>query len=215
MQQRRRGIKENDVGSREKLRKDCQDIGRERRRSLLQQHRSSMSPGELQAKLHQCSMAAIRAELVQADSTGALLPEADIDALLADIEQQVLQEIQQELAALERSEQQDQQRAVAMAEEHMSFLQSAGEEAVLCPVCKSAHLALRHGRLVCPAEGWQLNLAAESLSLPDLRARLAAAYEEHAVSGCSGQLQFHVEDLFGSSNLTCCCNTCQALTVVL
>lgn len=117
------------------LRKDCQDIGRERRRSLLQQHRSSMSPGELQvqcrhswpggavrtkacmpeqpactakvsalqllpyagqsecplkhlhtapapadvlvafelqAKLHQCSMAAIRAELVQADSTGEL-----------------------------------------------------------------------------------------------------------------------------------------------
>jgi hypothetical protein len=31
------------------------------------------------------------------------------------------------LAALERSEQQDQQRAVAMAEEHMHFLQSASE----------------------------------------------------------------------------------------
>lgn len=38
-----------------------------------------------------------------------------------------LQDIQHELAALERSEQQDQQRAVAMAEEHMTFLQSAGE----------------------------------------------------------------------------------------
>jgi hypothetical protein len=48
---------------------------------------------------------------------------------------------------------------------------------VLCPVCKSAHLAQRHGRLVCPAEGWQLNLAAESLQLSDVKARLAAAYE--------------------------------------
>jgi hypothetical protein len=35
------------------------------------------------------------------------------------------------------------------------------------------------------------------------------------VSGCSGQLQFHVEDIFGSSNLTCCCDTCHGLTVVL
>jgi hypothetical protein len=170
-----------------------------------------------------------------------------------------LQEIQQELAALEHSEHQDQQRAVAMAEEHMHFLQSAGgstvpplhgaaedaaaqlsvthaqqaqrlrqldplhsaanmqvhdhdicccalqasqqswcascqqpqsripirhpvlsfagDEAVLCPVCKSTHLAQRHGRLVCPAEGWQLNLAAESLQLSDVKGRLAAAYE--------------------------------------
>jgi hypothetical protein len=32
------------------LRKDCQDIGRERRRHLLQQHRSSMSPCELQVR---------------------------------------------------------------------------------------------------------------------------------------------------------------------
>jgi LSD1 subclass zinc finger protein len=54
---------------------------------------------------------------------------------------------------------------------------AAGDEAVLCPVCKSAHLAQRHGRLVCPAEGWQLSLAAESLTLTDLKARLAAAYE--------------------------------------
>ncbi|KAF6251661.1 replication protein A interacting C-terminal-domain-containing protein [Scenedesmus sp. NREL 46B-D3] len=211
----RRSIKEYDGSSRDKLRKDCQDIGREHRKTLLQQHRPSLSPGELQAKLHQCSMAAIRAELVQTGSKGALLTEADIDGLLADIEQQVLQEIQAELAALEHSEQQDQQRAVAMAEEHMHFLQSAGEEAVLCPVCRAAHLAQRHGRLVCPAEGWQLNLAAESLRLSDLKGRLAAAYEEHAVSGCSGQLQFHIEDIIGSSNLTCCCDTCQVLTVVL
>jgi hypothetical protein len=52
-----------------------------------------------------------------------------------------------------------------------------GEASVLCPVCKSAHLAQRHGRLVCPAEGWQLNLAAESLTLDDVKGRLAAAYE--------------------------------------
>jgi hypothetical protein len=43
----------------------------------------------------------------------------------------------------------------------------------------------------------------------------AVILQEHAVTGCAGQLQFHVEDIFGSSNLTCCCDTCQALAVVL
>lgn len=34
-----------------------------------------------------------------------------------------------------------------------------------------------HGWLVCPAEGWQLNLAAESLQLADVRQKLATAFE--------------------------------------
>lgn len=55
---------------------------------------------------------------------------------------------------------------------------AAGAEAgVLCPVCKSCQLVQRSGLLVCPAEGWRLNLAAESMSLEDIRTRLATAYE--------------------------------------
>jgi len=48
---------------------------------------------------------------------------------------------------------------------------------VLCPVCKSAQLVQRQGLLVCPAEGWGLNLSAEGLSMDAIRTRLAAAYE--------------------------------------
>lgn len=152
---------------------------------------------------------------------------------------------------------------------------------------------------MCPAEGWQLNLAAESLQLADVRHRLATAFEvgvmgcgsclqrlysklplccsvscasptpdvtahllsdatsvlfsrlmiaeahinrmtalqkcvfvqvsisgeqkvfayvplqDHTSSGCHGQLQFHIEDLFGSRSLTSSCTVCQGLTVVL
>jgi hypothetical protein len=68
-----------------------------------------------------------------------------------------------------------------MAEQHMHHLQQHASAAhgsdVLCPVCKGCHLVQRAGLLVCPAEGWRLNLAAESLSLDDIRARLAAAYQ--------------------------------------
>jgi len=55
----------------------------------------------------------------------------------------------------------------------------AGEDAVLCPVCHACTLVQRHGWLVCPSEGWQLNFAAESLHLGDVKARLAAAYQVH------------------------------------
>lgn len=48
---------------------------------------------------------------------------------------------------------------------------------VLCPVCKSCQLLQRQGLLVCPGEGWALNLAAESLSMDTIQTRLAAAYE--------------------------------------
>jgi hypothetical protein len=62
--------------------------------------------------------------------------------------------------------------------ELMCAMCAAGAEAgVLCPVCKSCQLVQRSGLLVCPAEGWRLNLAAESMSLEDIRARLATAYE--------------------------------------
>lgn len=67
------------------------------------------------------------------------------------------------------------------------LLMFAGDTAVLCPVCKASHLAQRHGRLVCPGEGWQLNLAAESLTLEDVKDRLAAAYE---VGGLGMQVLF-------------------------
>lgn len=119
------------------------------------------------------------AAVVLPSCTGGVLTEADIDALLADIEQQVMQEIQAELAELERQEQEQVQHAASMAEQHMHHLQQHAAQGsdVLCPVCKSCHLVQRAGLLVCPAEGWRLNLAAESLSLDDVRARLAAAYQ--------------------------------------
>lgn len=90
-----------------------------------------------------------------------------------------------------------------------------GERAVLCPLCKASNLVLRAGLLVCPHEGWRLNLSVEGMSMDDVRARLAAAYEEHAASGCGAQLVFHIEDLYGCDALTCSCDTCNSLVVVV
>lgn len=134
---------------------------------------------------------------------------------------------------------------------------AGGGEALLCPVCRGAHLVQRHGILVCPREGWQLNLAAESLRVSDVQQRLAQAYQargcvvyvpgacaawpcwatpltaalpcaccllltccitplqEHGTSGCTGQLAFHIEALFGSPSLTASCERCHTLAVVL
>lgn len=39
--------------------------------------------------------------------------------------------------------------------------------------------------------------------------------QEHAATGCSGQLAFHIEDLFGSDSLTCSCALCNTLSVVV
>jgi hypothetical protein len=114
-----------------------------------------------------------------------VLGEADIKALLQDLEQQVLEEIQAELAEWERLHQEEAQAVVSMAEQHLQFVGGAGDGGVLCPVCKAAHLALRHGLLCCPSEGWRLNLAAEGLSLEAVRARLAAAYEVRRTRGAA------------------------------
>jgi hypothetical protein len=59
----------------------------------------------------------------------------------------------------------------------VSLCAAGADAGVLCPACKSCQLVQRQGLLVCPAEGWRLNLAAESMSLDDIRTRLAAAYE--------------------------------------
>jgi hypothetical protein len=48
------------------------------------------------------------------------LTTADIDALLRDIEQQVLEEIQAELAQLEQQELEHLQHAASMAEQHLA-----------------------------------------------------------------------------------------------
>lgn len=52
-------------------------------------------------------------------TTGGVLTEADIDALLRDLEQQVLHEIQAELAELEVLETEQQQHATTMAEQYL------------------------------------------------------------------------------------------------
>lgn len=54
---------------------------------------------------------------------GGILTEADIDALLHDMETQVMEEIQAELAELERQEQEQLQHAADMVEQHMQYLQ--------------------------------------------------------------------------------------------
>ncbi len=51
------------------------------------------------------------------------MTEADIDALLRDMETQVLEEIQAELAELERQEHEQLQLAADMVEQHMQYLQ--------------------------------------------------------------------------------------------
>lgn len=163
-----------------------------------QHHGPCVSPAVLSLPSHSHAHAqpsSLCAAVVLPSCTGGVLTEADIDALLADIEQQVMQEIQAELAELERQEQEQVQHAASMAEQHMHHLQQHAAQGsdVLCPVCKSCHLVQRAGLLVCPAEGWRLNLAAESLSLDDVRARLAAVYQVRlclcsvgdGVAGCS------------------------------
>eukprot|EP00775_Hariotina_reticulata_P007175 gene7175-7389_t len=75
------------------------------------------------AKLHADTVAAIRAELRHPQCDGSVYTEADIDDLLHDMQEQIMQEIQEELTNLERSEQQDEQHAMAMADEHMQYLQ--------------------------------------------------------------------------------------------
>jgi hypothetical protein len=72
-----------------------------------------------------------------------------------------LQEIQQELAALEHSEQQDQQRAVAMAEEHMHFLQSAGGSSTTATLRRQQ----RHGSVMRMQQAQQLQLLSQWLHL--------------------------------------------------
>lgn len=145
-----------------------------------------------------------------------MLTPADVDALLAEMEAAVMAEIQAELAAWEAANAADAAAVGHMAEAHEAFVQRAGPGAVLCPVCKAGHLALRHGLLVCPAEGWRVNVSAEGVSMEGVSARLAAAYEEHAAAGCAGQLQFAVEDLFGcGDSLTSSCATCNSLAVVV
>lgn len=50
---------------------------------------------------------------------GGVLTDADIEALLQDIEQQILEDIQAELAELERHNQEQMQHEASMAEQHM------------------------------------------------------------------------------------------------
>lgn len=68
-------------------------------------------------------------------SAGGVLTEADIEALLLDIEAQVMEEIQAELAELERQEQEQMQHEISMAEQHMQQQAAQGEAALLCWCC--------------------------------------------------------------------------------
>ncbi|KAI8469785.1 MAG: replication protein A interacting C-terminal-domain-containing protein [Monoraphidium minutum] len=165
---------------------------------------------------------------------------ADVDAFLAGLEQQMVDEMLLELEQLEAYE----ADALAAAVAERDALEAAaaagapsdaggalspsphshhappppraapGGEQLLCPVCMGAFLLQRAGVVVCPRGCMQLNLAAESLSLGDLRARLQATYEEHRASGCGGSLAFRVEELFGARNLVSSCRGCPHYRVV-
>lgn len=65
------------------------------------------------------------------------------------------------------------------------------DSGVLCPVCKSCELVLRQGLLVCPRQGWMVNLAAESISMDQIRSNLATAYQvrSHISTGAFSMLQ--------------------------
>lgn len=72
-----------------------------------------------------------------------------------------------------------------------------------CIHCVTAYW-LPHGALVC----------CTGLPLPPTPL-LLSSMQEHAVAACPNQVEFHIEDLFGSQSLTCCCSKCNMLSIVL
>lgn len=60
----------------------------------------------------------------------------------------------------------------------------------------------------------QVALCTSPLHLID--ACCVAVVQEHAASGCPGQLSFQIEDIFGSGDsLTCSCAICSGLSIVV
>ncbi|GBF97989.1 hypothetical protein Rsub_10663 [Raphidocelis subcapitata] len=153
----------------------------------------------------------------QGGGGGAGPPAAgDVDAFLSELESELVGEMLRELEQLEAFE----AAALASAVAEREALVAAGgacspshacdgpsqDSSLLCPVCMGAFLLQRAGVVVCPRGCVRLNLAAESLSLRDLRARLGEVYEEHGGTGCGGPLAFRCEELFGSRSLSGACS---------
>jgi replicative DNA helicase len=61
-------------------------------------------------------------------AAGGILTDADIDALLQDMEAQIMEEIQAEVAELERQEQEQLQHAADTVEQHMQYLQQQQQQ---------------------------------------------------------------------------------------
>jgi hypothetical protein len=95
------------------------------------------------------------------------------------------------------------------------------EPPVPCPVCHRRRLLASRGVLFCGCGGIRLDLAAQgSGTLAFAAERLAAAWGEHAGSGCPAQLQFRQHNLGpvpggGGDSLWAGCDTCKALIAVL
>ena len=164
---------------------------------------------------------------------------ADVDAFLAELEREIVGELLRELEAHEAHDAAALAAAVAEREALEAAARAGGggfgvqgedgggmagagaadadAEPLLCPVCMGAFLGQRAGVVACPRGCLCLNLAHESLSLADLRRRLAAAFEEHGAAGCGGRLAFRAEQLFGTANLTAACGGggCQFYRVVI
>lgn len=243
-------IKQGSGNWKDKIREDCRRLARERRQQKLQQHRSSTSPGlaaRLQEDIHAVMKKVMkglqhtppRGQAGATSSSGSFgssmgdqqsgppVPAADVDAFLAELEQQLVADMLHELELLDAYEAAELAAAVA-EHEALTAAAAAGVSSpttaappgaagcspssassspgLLCPVCMRAFLLQRTGIVVCPDGCLQLNLAAESISLNDLRARLNHVYEEHMSTGCSGSLSFRMEDVFGSRSLTSTCN---------
>ena len=95
------------------------------------------------------------------------------------------------------------------------------EPPVPCPVCHRRRLLASRGVLFCGCGGIRLDLAAQgSGTLAFASERLAAAWSEHAGSGCPAQLQFRQHHLGpvpggGGDSLWAGCESCKALIAVL
>eukprot|EP00877_Chromochloris_zofingiensis_P012209 jgi/Chrzof1/7241/Cz02g16060.t1 len=223
MDGRRASIKAASGKWRDKLRQDCKHVAQQKRQETLDRYRASLSPGQLQNIVNQSVRQAVIAEIEKQKSSQDFLEagasgditDADIDSFLLDIEEQLCREIADELDRIEAEQEAAIHHMVAQHEAGSGVTSQDNDNQVLCPVCHQAYLLWRHGVVACPKDKFQINLQAENVTPAYLRSVLASTYEEHAASGCSGKLDFQVEDMFGSTSLTASCATCQLYDVLV
>jgi hypothetical protein len=91
----------------------------------------------------------------------------------------------------------------------------SGADAVRCPVCRVRRLLCVRGVVCCACGGLRLDLSAEGAGLAHVGRALAAAWEEHARSGCTAEPRFGQRADFGAAALWAHCAACDTLMAVL